>query len=516
MDADREIELKLAVPDCAWPDLVRSVAQAGATRDGKPKTLRSVYFDTDDEKLRASGFVLRIRSDGERNIQTVKSNGPHRSVIERGEWEAAVPGNRPVATAPRNSPLPHVLGSRELKRLRPIFTVDVEREVYVLDRGETVIEIALDRGVVHRNSAQQSFSEAEFELKRGATQELFALVREIGESVPALLSLTTKAERGHRLGDGTGGQPVMRIDYAVRRDMDAVEIARAIAQPCLVALLDNLAMLMAGAGGEALHQSRVSVRRLQALLTLLRSAFGWKGGVSVRAELKWLADLLAHPREIDVFIRSALSPAAEDNPDAPGFDALREAFRRHRDEAYEATIQALHSPRLLGLSVDLLTCFGGVPDSTLQLGAMKKGRKGSAWRCIEKALRRRLRSLLDDSVAIDELTVARQHAVRIRAKKLRYMLEPFAESFVPKRSRAILASLQAMQDTLGAINDERVNRALVLAHARNSQSGRDGADASLFAAGIVAATCRGRRAKCLSQAAAARKRLARATALGFR
>lgn len=44
---------------------------------------RSTYFDTGDFRLRRCGFTLRIREDGERLVQTLKSEAG--AVLRRNE-----------------------------------------------------------------------------------------------------------------------------------------------------------------------------------------------------------------------------------------------------------------------------------------------------------------------------------------------------------------------------------------------------------------------------------------------
>jgi hypothetical protein len=66
----REIELKFAV-DAQRGEAVLAGFGAGATA---PRSLESRYFDTADHALRKAGFTLRVRKDGDRWTQTVKSH----------------------------------------------------------------------------------------------------------------------------------------------------------------------------------------------------------------------------------------------------------------------------------------------------------------------------------------------------------------------------------------------------------------------------------------------------------
>src|SRR5215472_1277480 len=90
----KELEVKLDVA----PDSLRALknipllrAQNGAS---KRRVEVSVYFDTDDHKLRKKGLMLRVRRVGGRYIQTIKANG-HSVPLERDEWEAEIAGREP-------------------------------------------------------------------------------------------------------------------------------------------------------------------------------------------------------------------------------------------------------------------------------------------------------------------------------------------------------------------------------------------------------------------------------------
>ena len=87
MASRREIELKLALPErflFAIEDLpLLSEENASANT----RQLNSVYFDTRKSKLRKNGLSLRIRSDGKRHVQTVKSDySSSADVSSRDEW----------------------------------------------------------------------------------------------------------------------------------------------------------------------------------------------------------------------------------------------------------------------------------------------------------------------------------------------------------------------------------------------------------------------------------------------
>jgi CHAD domain-containing protein len=270
---------------------------------------------------------------------------------------------------------------------------------------------------------------------------------------------------------------------------------------------------MAGGGVDALHQSRVCVRRLRAIVLLFRPALGWDDGKAVQAELKWLSDLLGDARALDVFVNAVLTPIAAANPDAPGFAPLLAAFHTRRERAYAAIAEGLRSSRLLELSLDLVARFDGLLMTGVLQGEAARRRKLPIGRFLAKQLKGRLTSLLRASRAIERMEPAAQHRVRIRAKKLRYMIEPFRELLSRKRFRTAVTCLQEIQDALGDLNDFNVNREIALAFAREGLADKTGDGSALFAAGLVAAGCRKHEKSALSRAIAARAKLAGVRAL---
>jgi inorganic triphosphatase YgiF len=385
----------------------------------------------------------------------------------------------------------------------------------LLDRGETVIEIALDEGLVRTERERQSITEAELELKKGEPQALFDFAREISLQVPSQVTLTSKGERGYRLLAGEASRPVTRLAFALRSDMSSMEAIGGIGHVCLSALFDNLVMLVASGDAGALHQSRVCVRRLRAALSLFAPVLGWGDEKVIQAELKWLCDLLRETREFDVLVKSVLEPAAAANPDAPGFEPLIAAFRSRRDRAYAAITDDLRSRRLFELSLGLVARFVDLSRAGIHRPQGENRLETGITRFLAKHVRRRLSSFVKDSREIEKLEPTEQHRIRIRAKKLRYMIEPLGDLMPRKQYLEVVSSLREIQDALGLLNDGRINRGLVLAYAKDVLADTMSERYSLIAAGLAGASCIGHEAKALSTVTAARTRLDRISALRF-
>src|ERR1039458_6646629 len=95
MDSEpKEIELKLRITPEDITVLQSHPDFGGAFRDSTHETLNSVYFDSDDRFLRDHGLTLRVRHDGERRVQTIKTANKGSNCFVRSEWEQEIEGDQ--------------------------------------------------------------------------------------------------------------------------------------------------------------------------------------------------------------------------------------------------------------------------------------------------------------------------------------------------------------------------------------------------------------------------------------
>jgi triphosphatase len=111
-----EVELKLAADLADLPRIRRaSLEMAGGDRAPRT-TLVSTYYDTADRRLARRQLVLRVRRQGRRYIQAVKSQDlSGAAAATRGEWEDVIAGERPDLSAPNSGEhLPEAIGEHKL------------------------------------------------------------------------------------------------------------------------------------------------------------------------------------------------------------------------------------------------------------------------------------------------------------------------------------------------------------------------------------------------------------------
>ena len=380
-----EVELKLALR----PRDAVILADSGLL-GGEPRKVRqrSLYFDTADHSLLKAGLSLRIRRVGRKRIQTVKARGGSSAgLFARPEWESAVPGDTPVLDD--TTPIQTLLGERA-DELAPVFEVRVERRIWDIREGETLIELVIDRGTVVAGDRRSSICEIELELKSGDAAALFAFARKLDAAVPLRLGVLTKAERGYALLDpAVAAVKAGGIDLP--RDMTAAQALQQIVQACLRQFRLNEDLLLMGRAPEALHQSRVALRRLRSALSVFKALIADDASAGLREALRWLAATLGRARSIDVLV--ARAPAG----------ALRDRLETARHDVYAQVVGILASARARGVMLDLVQWnMSGAWLGTVDTAELRDQRAGIFARAALDRLRRKVKRGGRDLADLDD------------------------------------------------------------------------------------------------------------------
>jgi inorganic triphosphatase YgiF len=451
-----ETELKFEVGKGTLAKLRKHPAFAAPA---KTSQLHSIYFDTPGYDLKRAGLGLRVREADGAFVQTVKRR-KSASLVARSEWEADVPEGRPDPAALAATPAARLL-DHEAGELEPVFATKVERAKRLWTSGETIIEVCLDRGEITAGRRREPLNELELELKAGDPAALFSLAQMLAECAPLRLSFDSKAERGYRLAAGEDGAPRRAQIGVVTPEVDAAEGFRQIGWSCLAQVSANAQVLRQRRSVEALHQARVGLRRFRAALTAFRPMMQGDGLDELEAESKWLAGELDAARNIDVFIQDSFRPAEPATEDRGAYARFGARLLHAQTEAYEQALAAVESPRYAALLLKAA--------AWLEVGAwtrnhdplLKRLREQPAAEFAGKRLDHLRRQVAKRGRKLEDLDAAGRHRLRIKAKKLRYAAEFFAQCFGDKaarRCKAYLGALEALQDRLGQLNDIVVAR----------------------------------------------------------
>jgi inorganic triphosphatase YgiF len=442
-----EIELKLDVARHDHAALAESVL-LGATPAARSRLI-STYYDTPTHDLRAAGCTLRVRHNGDKRIQTIKTGSGGAGLFVRPEWEQEIEGDVPIVDVAARH-LNGIVDHATLMRLAPVSKTVVDRTIYIVERDGATIEMAIDEGQIHAAHLREPICEVELELLGGPPAALFGLARVLDAVAPVRLGVLSKSERGYRLAEAAAApahalpaqtaEPVL-LDPAA----NTVAAFVTIVQGCIRQFRLNEAPLLADHNAEALHQARVALRRMRSAFALFKPMLADDPQAWVmNREVKRLAALLGAVRDLDVLIPQLDPPGAR--------------LPAARAEAFARVAAELASPRPRHLLLDIA--------EWLLLGAWRAGQEERpAHAFARKVLDRRHRRLHRHGADIAEIGDRRRHRVRLEAKTLRYATDFFAPLFPGKRSAGrypgYLRKIERVQDRLGTLNDLTVAPRLI-------------------------------------------------------
>jgi CHAD domain-containing protein len=219
--------------------------------------------------------------------------------------------------------------------------------------------------------------------------------------------------------------------------------------------------VLAGEDPEGVHQMRVALRRLRALVTCFKPVFAEEPFRLLRDECRWLQKQLGPAREWDVFLEETLAPLQDRLPGEDSLAALRRETLGLREEAYEVARGAVRNPRYTDLLLRL--------ELWLDEGGWRKaavpGQADPGDQPVEPFARtildRRAKKVTKLGKRHETLGEGELHRLRIQGKKLRYAAEFFSGLFPKKTTKAYVKQLEAIQDRLGAVNDAATGQRLL-------------------------------------------------------
>ncbi len=452
-----EIERKYEVPTgFGVPD---GIADGTALGDPAVHELTAVYYDTPDLRLARDRVAVRRRTGGTDAGWHVKR---YRTNDERDEMQ--VPLGRAGA-------VPAAVGAEVRAiargaRLRPMVTISTTRtEQPLLDPDGRVLALVADDLVSTDVSADpaagQQWREVEVELVDGDRDLLKAVDRRLREAGARRSADAAKIARalGGRWPDappptGPPGSAAAVVGEYVRAQRDAIvgwdpRVRRD--EP------------------DSVHKMRVATRRLRSTFKTFRPLWDRATTDRLRAELRWLADVLGQVRDSEVMAARLDAALAAEPPElvlgpvaARLGDGLRARTAKHR----RSLIAALDGRRYAALLDDL--------DELLATPPTERGERPAA-----PFLRRRVgkmvgkvEGLLDTADSADSGRTAGPplpgvlgrdealHEARKSAKQARYAAEAAAPD-TGKPATRLAAAMEDLQELLGDHHDSVVSRDLL-------------------------------------------------------
>jgi CHAD domain-containing protein len=232
--------------------------------------------------------------------------------------------------------------------------------------------------------------------------------------------------------------------------MTPVDAFRAVCAACVQHIEANRQGALAAADPEYLHQIRVALRRLRTAFEVFSGAVPEAVAAPMLAELRWLSRALGRARDWDVFIGATLRRAQSSRPRHPGLRALRTASEGLGAEARSVAHRALESRRYYGVMRALRALSYADADERPSPGPVRalpmRVRAAAVIAAMYGKARKRGRKLM-------RLDAGDIHRLRNAVRRLRYALL-FLDPILPEaRARSLAAAVEALQETLGGIND---------------------------------------------------------------
>ena len=274
-----EIELKFLLDELTSSELwARVKALKLANGSPKTRTLRSIYLDTPEHALKKAGIALRLRRDGRRWIQTVKTKAElHGGLSQVGEVENPAPGGRLCLEA-----IPDAAVREEVIRrvngapLQPVCETVIKRSASELSLEDgTRAELAIDVGEIHAGERSAELREVEIELLEGSPGGLFDIAHMLFPDGGLRFSRLSKAARGYLLAEQGWIDPPLAprnaMEVALAPAQIAEQAARDILRECLDQIATNVVVVRKLDDPEGPHQLRIGLRRLRSAFCCLRS-----------------------------------------------------------------------------------------------------------------------------------------------------------------------------------------------------------------------------------------------------
>ena len=431
-----EREIKFLVPETFSLDRVDVGRKLRLTPGGEDR-YETVYVDTADLRLAGWGCSLRHRSGEGWTLKLAPTVDG--TLLERPELEFRDTSEVPVAA------LAIVAAYLRGSVVRPAVTLQTVRSPYRLeDLDAHVLGVATVDDVSVRGRGGVRFREAEFELAEEAPGSLAKRVRKrmrnagAGKPDPTPKYLRALGARARPNADIVLPQP--------KQAKSLGDLALSAIAGSTLRLLQNDPLVRAGGDDEAVHQARVSTRRLRSDLRTFHELVEPAWADDLLSELKWLGGLIGELRDADVLRRRIQGRVAQiPESSRTGADRVLRALDARRRRARRTLIAGMIDERYTRLVESLLRA-----SRTPRFEPARSSRRVSAALVFLEDPVHKLRRHVDRLSARPSDPAL--HDIRIRAKRVRYAAEAIAPG-IGKRASAIAVAAAGLQDVLGEHQD---------------------------------------------------------------
>jgi triphosphatase len=466
----KELELKLLIDEATAGDIWKR-AEAVKLCQSRPRSRRieTTYVDTPDQCLRNAGLTLRLRRDGRRSLQTVKSAPSlHGGLSDVVEVETVLPkGQLDLAAIPDEGLRDKIVGLVKGAALKPVSTMVVRRaEGTVSGSNGTTAMLAVDVAEVVAGKHLGKFFELELEHIKGSPAGLFDIARQLLPEGGVTFSALSKAQRGDLLAET--GKIVPKVEprnaqvVGLSKGMTAEQAAQQVLRECAVQIAENIHVVRRLPVPEGPHQLRIGLRRLRSALLIFRPLLDSPAVRQIGSEAQWLGQQVGRLRDLDVIINDIIQKEATAHPEVSGFNMLSEALKKQAEEVRHQLRNLLAGGRVQSFLFDLMKFI----ETRGWINVQDVGQTSKLAIPIVDlaaiALEKRWNKASSCAKGIQTLSVEERHALRKELKKLRYAVEFLSPLYSAKKVKPFLANLKNLQDIFGDLNDAAMIKAALI------------------------------------------------------
>jgi CHAD domain-containing protein len=453
----QEVERKFDVDDSTVTPSFEGIAAVARVEESPVESLDAIYFDTPNQDLARNKITLRRRTGGHDAGWHLKlPAGPD----TRTEIHAPLAASGPEDTVP-NELLDVVLAIVRDRPVRPVARITTKRESRVLysAEGTALAEFSNDHVIAwaagssessDSDPEQQEWREWELELieqseaKNGAPNET--------AGTELLSRLSNRLLDAGAVPAGHGSKLARVLGATARsngRPPNQDPVHRAVAQHVDELLVWDRAVR--ADAYDAVHQMRVTIRKIRSLLRVSQDSFGLSDDACVLNELRELAGVLGVARDAEVLAeryQHQLDHLAPELVRGPVRQRLVEGARSRYQTGLRRAQLAMRSQRYFRLLDALDSTVAEVPDASLGEEAAPVT-IDAAYKKVRKAAKAAddLEQEIQEDEAGRDLDEA-LHSIRKRAKRLRYTAAATGENEVAKQAKGIQTLLGEHQDSV--------------------------------------------------------------------
>ncbi len=438
-----EVERKFDVDEATPSPSFSGIDEIVAVEQAETESLDAVYFDTPTRDLASHQITLRRRTGG-------SDAGWHLKLPAGPDARTEVRAPLGTEHDPPAELLDVVLAIVRDRPVSPVARISTTREVQLLHGadGAALAEFCDDHVSAGQGAdgsiAAQRWREWELELVGTAAdgdlmEKLCNRLRDAGAR-PA----------GH-------GSKLARVLDTPSGDADrpAEKLHRALAEQIDELLVWDRAVR--AEADDAVHQMRVTARRIRSLLQAAPDSFGLAGDTSIVDELRELGNVLGEARDAEV-LAERYRNALDDLPPELVRGPIRQRLVGGAEDRYRTglrhSLAALRLPRYFRLLDNVEALVAAAPSTRGQSAPVTVAAAGKKVRKAAKAARRTA-----DATERDEAI----HRIRKRAKRLRYTAAATGAKKVSKRAKDVQSLLGDHQDSV--VSREHLRQQAEAAHA---------------------------------------------------